>query len=128
MRLALLALLAVSSLAFGDHHAKGTSIFNGKDLTGWKIPKDNIWWSVVEGNIVAKSGPKKKGSTPIRLLAKLNSQKQVSKNIQSTFFKTISSQGLSLNLKSLTSKTPAVISPRKIKKVPKSARGIIKKA
>ena len=22
-------------------------IFNGKDLTGWKVPADNIWWSVV---------------------------------------------------------------------------------
>ena len=61
MKLALLTLLAVPALAFGDHH-EGTIIFNGKDLTGWKVPKDNIWWTVADGAIVAKSGPKKKGS------------------------------------------------------------------
>ncbi len=62
MRLALLAFLAVPALAWGDHHEKGTPLFNGKDLTGWKVPKDNIWWSVTDGTIVAKSGPKKRGS------------------------------------------------------------------
>jgi hypothetical protein len=63
MKLALLALLALPSLAFGDHHeGKAKSLFNGKDLTGWKVPPDNIWWSVVDGAIVAKSGPKKRGS------------------------------------------------------------------
>ena len=63
MKLSLLALLALPSLAFGDHHeGKSESLFNGKDLTGWKVPQDNIWWSVVDGVIVAKSGPKKRGS------------------------------------------------------------------
>ncbi|MED5417307.1 MAG: DUF1080 domain-containing protein, partial [Verrucomicrobiota bacterium] len=62
MRLALLAFLAVPALAWGDHHGKGTPLFNGKDLTGWKVPKNNIWWSVTDGTIVAKSGPKKRGS------------------------------------------------------------------
>ena len=62
MRFVLLVLLAVPALALGDHHGKGTSLFNGKDLTGWKVPKDNIWWSVVDGTIVAKSGPRKRGS------------------------------------------------------------------
>ena len=38
------------------------SIFNGKDLTGWKAPKDNTWWKVIDGAIVCQSGPKKKGS------------------------------------------------------------------
>ena len=62
MRLALLAFLAVPVLAFGDHHGKGTPLFNGKDLTGWKVPGDNIWWSVTDGMIVARSGPRKRGS------------------------------------------------------------------
>ena len=62
MRLALLAFLAVPALAWGDHHEKGTPLFNGKDLTGWKIPGDNIWWAVTDGMIVAKSGPRKRGS------------------------------------------------------------------
>ena len=51
MKRALLTLLAVPALAFGDHH-EGKSIFNGKDLTGWKVPKDNIWWTVADGAIV----------------------------------------------------------------------------
>ena len=62
MKYALLVLLGVSTLAFADHHGKGRSLFNGKDFTGWKVPKDNIWWSVVDGAIVAKSGPRKRGS------------------------------------------------------------------
>ena len=62
MKYALLVLLGVSTLAFADHHGKGHSLFNGKDFTGWKVPKDNIWWSVVDGAIVAKSGPRKRGS------------------------------------------------------------------
>ena len=62
MKFPLLVLLAASSVATADHHGKGESLFNGKDLKGWKVPKDNIWWSVVDGAIVAKSGPKKRGS------------------------------------------------------------------
>lgn len=38
------------------------SIFNGKDLSNWKLPKNNIWWKVVDDILVCKSGPKKKGS------------------------------------------------------------------
>lgn len=39
------------------------SIFNGKDFTGWKVPANNIWWSVEHGLLKVKSGPEKKGST-----------------------------------------------------------------
>ncbi|HCQ38656.1 MAG TPA: DUF1080 domain-containing protein [Verrucomicrobiales bacterium] len=62
MKVALLALLGLSSLALADHHGKEQSLFNGKDFTGWKVPKNNIWWSVADEMIVAKSGPKKRGS------------------------------------------------------------------
>ena len=62
MKLILIVLLGASTFAFADHHGKGQSLFNGKDFTGWKVPKDNIWWSVVDGAIVAKSGPRKRGS------------------------------------------------------------------
>lgn len=37
-------------------------IFNGKNLKGWVVPEDNIWWSVQEGELWAKSDPAKKGS------------------------------------------------------------------
>jgi len=42
--------------------AAAVPIFNGKDLTGWKVPADNIWWKVIDGAIVCESGPKQKGS------------------------------------------------------------------
>lgn len=61
--LTLAFVLLVPQLGWADHHeGKGTSIFNGKDFTGWKVPKDNIWWTVKDGAIVATSGPKKKGT------------------------------------------------------------------
>ncbi len=58
----ILAFVSVPALTFADHH-EAKSIFNGKDLAGWKVPEGNIWWSGVDGMIVAKSGPQKKGST-----------------------------------------------------------------
>lgn len=38
------------------------SAFNGKDLTGWQVPEDNIWWKVHEGVLTTKSDPKRVGS------------------------------------------------------------------
>ena len=37
--------------------------FNGKDLSGWKVPDNNIWWKVEDGVLKVSSGPEKKGST-----------------------------------------------------------------
>jgi len=42
--------------------AKTKSIFNGKNFKGWVLPEDNIWWSIEDGNLWAKSDPAKKGS------------------------------------------------------------------
>lgn len=38
------------------------SIFNGEDLTHWKVPENNIWWSVDEGVLWARSDPEQTGS------------------------------------------------------------------
>lgn len=38
------------------------SIFNGKDLSGWKAPDKNTWWTVEDGLLKVRSGPEKKGS------------------------------------------------------------------
>lgn len=57
-----LTLLLAASHAFADQEPDFKPIFNGKDLTGWKAPKGNVWWSVEDGVLVCKSGPKKKGS------------------------------------------------------------------
>ena len=37
-------------------------VFNGKDFTGWVIPKDNIHWTTEDGMIVTRNDPRKKGS------------------------------------------------------------------
>ncbi|MDQ3623765.1 MAG: DUF1080 domain-containing protein [Verrucomicrobiota bacterium] len=37
-------------------------IFNGRDLTGWKVPEPNPYWKVVEGVLVGESDEKLKGS------------------------------------------------------------------
>lgn len=59
----MLALGVLVNLSAPAVAADGESLFNGKDFTGWKVPKDNIWWKVVDGTIVVENGPKKKGST-----------------------------------------------------------------
>ena len=38
------------------------SIFNGKDLSGWKVPADNKWWKVVDGVLVGENDQSMKGS------------------------------------------------------------------
>jgi len=36
--------------------------FNGKDLTGFKVPNPNPWWKVVDGVLVGESDSAKKGN------------------------------------------------------------------
>ena len=38
------------------------SIFNGKDLDGWKVPEVNPWWSVKDGVLVGVEDEKLKGN------------------------------------------------------------------
>ena len=54
------AQLITSPLAAEEPELK--SIFNGKDLSGWKVPTDNIWWKAADGILSVESGPEKKGS------------------------------------------------------------------
>jgi len=57
---ALTLMLAASALAqtkSDDLH----SIFNGKDLTGWKVPEPNPFWKVVDGVLVGENDEKLKG-------------------------------------------------------------------
>ena len=64
--LALLCLAPISPLANIAHSQEAApaleSIFNGKDLTGWKAPDPNPFWTVVDGVLVGKNDEKKKGS------------------------------------------------------------------
>jgi hypothetical protein len=58
----LLASLALTA-ALGAEEPALKSIFNGKDLTGWEAPEGNIWFTVADGVLKVKNGPKKKGAT-----------------------------------------------------------------
>jgi hypothetical protein len=66
MRRILLGLLLVIGFArlnwAADEKTELESIFNGKDLTGWKVPADNKWWKVVDGVLVGENDEAKKGS------------------------------------------------------------------
>jgi hypothetical protein len=61
-----LVFAATMSMVFSgfipNQYPKLKKIFNGKDLTGWKVPENNIWWLVDDGILTAKSDPDKKGS------------------------------------------------------------------
>ncbi|MGC4004574.1 MAG: DUF1080 domain-containing protein [Pirellulales bacterium] len=51
-----------SSLTFSCADETWTPLFNGKDLSGWKVPKDNVWWKVVDSVLVGENDEKLKGS------------------------------------------------------------------
>lgn len=36
--------------------------FNGKDFAGWKVPAGNLWWTIDEGVLQARSDSARKGS------------------------------------------------------------------
>lgn len=59
LSLLMLALLAAYTSA---EEPALSPLFNGKDLSGWKVPDDNIWWKAEEGVLKVQSGPDKKGS------------------------------------------------------------------
>jgi len=41
-----------------------TPLFNGTDLSGWKVPAENLWWSAAEGGVLlGKQDEKLKGHT-----------------------------------------------------------------
>ena len=54
--LCLLLILFISQISFGQN---AVSIFNGKDLSGWKIHGTEKWF-VEKGELVCESGPEKK--------------------------------------------------------------------
>ena len=60
-----LAISAFILLGFAEVAAKKNSLFNGTDLTGWKIPKGNEnigWYQANKGILELRSGAKRKGS------------------------------------------------------------------
>ena len=67
LRSALRHLTAIAALCFfapavQADEPKLESIFNGQDLTGWKVPKNNPFWKVVDGVLVGESDDAQTGS------------------------------------------------------------------
>ncbi|WP_209404013.1 DUF1080 domain-containing protein [Pseudozobellia sp. WGM2] len=58
----LLALILSASQYTYAQEVKLKKAFNGKNLKGWVEPENNIWWSVNDGVLFAKSDPEKTGS------------------------------------------------------------------
>lgn len=61
----LLATCLVSFALNANAEEKLDSIFNGKDLTGWKAPAENAtkaWWTVKDGILVGENDAAKKGA------------------------------------------------------------------
>lgn len=54
--------LALICFTGNAQKVKLNKAFNGKNLDGWIIPNNNIWWSVDNGEIVSNSDPTKRGS------------------------------------------------------------------
>lgn len=61
--LATLSVLGLISTAQASAGSDGlTPIFNGKDLTGWKVPEPNPFWKVVDGVLIGENDEQLKGS------------------------------------------------------------------
>jgi hypothetical protein len=57
------AVLLMSALRAEEAGNSGErELFNGKDLTGWKVPSPNPFWKVVDGVLVGENDSAKKGS------------------------------------------------------------------
>ena len=60
----LIALAAIPALSLSSIFAEETltTKYDASDLSGWKVPDDNIWWIAKDGILQVRSGPEKKGS------------------------------------------------------------------
>lgn len=52
--------LIVAGMFVQAINKKTNNIFNGKNLDGWVVPENNIWWTANDGILTAKSGPERK--------------------------------------------------------------------
>ncbi|WP_299529004.1 DUF1080 domain-containing protein [Ulvibacterium sp.] len=59
----LVIVLIFVSMAFGQEmDYKLETLFDGTDLKQWQVPDSNIWWTIEEQSLWAKSDPDQKGS------------------------------------------------------------------
>ncbi len=63
IRIGVIALLFIGCIYTATaQEPKMKKVFNGKNLKGWTVPDNNIWWSAKDGQLMAKSGPEKTGN------------------------------------------------------------------
>jgi len=63
IRIGVIALLFIGCIyTVTAQEPKMKKVFNGKNLKGWTVPDNNIWWSAKDGQLMAKSGPEKTGN------------------------------------------------------------------
>ena len=57
-------ILSLSLICFigNAQKTKLKKAFNGKNLNGWVVPENNVWWTANKGILIAKSDTAKKGS------------------------------------------------------------------
>jgi hypothetical protein len=55
--------MAIATATWADEDLRFKSIFTGSELSGWKVPPDNIWWKAADGVLQVRSGPQRTGST-----------------------------------------------------------------
>jgi hypothetical protein len=82
MKKAPFIVLSILALVFSTFSSEPEmkSIFNGKNLDGWIVPENNIWWKINDGVMVVENGPEKKGSI-------LRTEKEYSDFVMSIDFK-----------------------------------------
>ena len=56
------AIAPTLSLSCVSAEESKTTAYEATDLSGWKVPDNNIWWIAEEGILKVRSGPEKKGS------------------------------------------------------------------
>jgi len=64
MMAAVFAICMLASFSYGEAKGKSVSLFNGKNLDGWKLrnPQGRASWSVVDGVLHNETGPDKPGT------------------------------------------------------------------
>ncbi|MCX7872719.1 MAG: DUF1080 domain-containing protein [Verrucomicrobiae bacterium] len=58
----ILVILFLTAIGTTARSGEFIPLFNGKDLTGWKVPDPNPFWKVVDGILVGENDEKLKGS------------------------------------------------------------------
>ncbi|MEO1011369.1 MAG: DUF1080 domain-containing protein [Bacteroidota bacterium] len=60
--LSVIFIVFMVSLTYGQKARKMKTVFDGTDFSCWQLPDGNIWWTIKDGTLWARSDPEQKGS------------------------------------------------------------------